>query len=163
MASKKTKVVGVRLPLDVIKEMKNANLTGKEAIQIALNTKKSPEKLYKAQLRKLLSENEYHASMIALNNTTITELKNKIGFEGTLEELEKEVMMSETDEAIQTTLDRYESIKGSTKLPIMDFITSKRGEQIIEIQLAKTDLTKEDFIDLLIEKHDKSIQTKLDS
>lgn len=44
--------------------------------------------------------------MIAGNNIMLDELKNKIGFEGSLEELKQEVFESENDEAIQTTLER---------------------------------------------------------
>lgn len=163
MTSKKTKVVSGRITYDKVKEMKTNDLSVVEAIQIALNTKKTPEKMYKAKLRGLLSDNEYHASMIACNNLVIDELKKKIGFEGTLEELKEELFMSENDDAIQTTLERFKSYKGTSHIGIMDFISSKNGERIIDIQLKKTDLSREDFINLLIEKHDKSIQTKLDS
>lgn len=162
MTSKKTKVVSGRITYDKVKEMKENDLNVVEAIQIALNTKRNPEKMYRAKLRGLISENKYHASMIASNNIVITELKNKIGFEGTIEELEKELFMSENNDAIQTTLERFNSIKGTSNLSIIDFISSKKGERIIDKQLKNTDLTKEDFINLLIEKHDKSIQTKLD-
>lgn len=162
MTSKKTKVVSGRITYDKVKEMKENDLNVVEAIQIALNTKRNPEKMYRAKLRGLISENKYHASMIASNNIVITELKNKIGFEGTIEELEKELFMSENNDAIQTTLERFNSIKGTSNLSIIDFISSKKGERIIDKQLKNTDLTKEDFINLLIENHDKSIQTKLD-
>lgn len=163
MTSKKTKVVSGRITYDKVKEMKAIDLNVVEAIQIALNTKRTPEKMYRTRLRSLISENEYHASMIACNNLAIDELTKKIGFEGTLEELKEELFMTESEDAIQTTLERFESVKGTSSLSLMDFISSKNGARIIDIQLQKTDLTKEDFINLLIEKHDKSIQTKLDS
>jgi len=163
MASKKTKVISVRLPYDVIEQMKDNELNGKDAIELALNMRKTPEKMYRAKLRGLISDNKYHASMIALNNQAIDELKKKIGFEGTLEELENEILVSENDEAIQTTLERFESMKGTSKLDIHDFINSKSGKRIIDVQLKKTDLTIDDFVNLLIEKHEKSRQTTLDS
>ena len=151
------------MPLNVIKEMENEGLSGKDAIEIALNTSKTPEKLYKAKLRKLLSENEYHASMIALNNIAIDELKNKLGFEGTLEELKEQVFIDDNEKAIQTTLERFEHIKGESSLSIGDFINTREGKRIIKSQLSKCDLTEEDFISLLFEKHEKSRQTTLDS
>ncbi len=163
MTSKKTKVVSGRITYDKVKEMKDNDLNVAEAIQIALNTMKTPEKRYKAKIRDLFIENDYHTSMIAGNNIMLDELKNKIRFEGSLEELKQEVFESENDEAIQTTLERFGSFKGTSNISIYDFINSKKGERIIEIQMKKTDLGKEDFINLLIEKHDKSIQTTLKS
>ena len=162
MASKKTKVVSGRITYDIAKEMKKENLSVNEAIQIALSTKKSPEKLLKAQLQSLLSENELLASKLALNNILIEELLSKLEYEGTLDELKEELFVSENDKAIQTTLERYNSMKGTSNLPIGDFINSRKGKQIINSQLSKCDLTKEDFIDLLIERHEKSRQTTLD-
>lgn len=51
MTSKKTKVVSGRITYDKVKEMKDNDLNVAEAIQIALNTMKTPEKRYKAKIR----------------------------------------------------------------------------------------------------------------
>ena len=162
MASKRTKVISVRLPLNIIKEMENDGLDGKEAIQIALKTRRNPEKLFEAELRSLLSEQEILSSRLAHVNIMIEEYLNKLGIEKSLDELKEELFLDDNEKAIQTTLERYEAIKGTSNLPIGDFINSRKGKQIINSQLSKCDLTKEDFIDLLIEKHEKSRQTTLD-
>ena len=163
MASKKTKVIGVRLPHNIIKQMEDEGLSGKEAIEIALNTRKSPEKLYQAELRSLLSEQEILASKLAFVNTMIDEYMSKLGLEKSLDELKEELFLDDNEKAIQTTLERFEHIKGTSNLAIGDFIMSREGKRIIDAQLSRCDLTKEDFINLLFEKHEKSRQTTLDS
>ena len=163
MASKKTKVIGVRLPHNIIKQMEDEGLSGKEAIEIALNTRKSPEKLYQAELRSLLSEQEILASKLAFVNTMIDEYMSKLGLEKSLDELKEELFLDDNEKAIQTTLERFEFIKGTSSLAIDDFINSREGKRIIDAQLSRCDLTKEDFINLLFEKHEKSRQTTLDS
>ena len=162
MASKNTKVIGVRLPLTTIKDMETQGLTGKEAVYIALKTKRTPESLYKAELRSLLSEQEILASKLAHVNTQIDEYMSKLNINKSLDELKEELFLDDNEKAIQTTLERFEAIKGTSNLLIGDFINSRKGKQIIDSQLSKCDLTKEDFITLLIEKHEKSRQTTLD-
>ena len=163
MASKKTKVVCGRIPHDIAKQMENEGLKVPEAIQIALKTRKDPEMLYKAELRSLLSEQEILASKLAFVNTMIDEYMSKLGLEKSLDELKEELFIDDNEKAIQTTLERFEHIKGTSSLEIGDFINSREGKRIIKAQLSRCDLTEEDFINLLFEKHEKSRQTTLDS
>ena len=163
MGSKKTKVVCGRVPHNIAKQMESEGLKVPEAIQIALNTRKSPDMLYKAELRSLLSEQEILASKLAYVNTRIDDVLDKLNIDKSIDELKEELFIDDNEKAIQTTLERYERVKGTTNLLIGDFINSKEGKRVIDFQLSRCDLTKEDFINLLIEKHDKSIQTKLDS
>ena len=163
MASKKTKVVCGRVPHNIAKEMDSQGLKVPEAIQIALKTKRDPESLYKAELRSLLSEQEILASKLAHVNTQIDEYMSKLNINKSLDEVKEELFIDDNEKAIQTTLERFESFKGTSKITIEDFINSREGKRVIDFQLSKCDLTKEDFIALLIEKHEKSIQTTLDS
>lgn len=163
MASKKTTVVSGRIPYDLKKQMQKENLSVRDCIEIAINVKKNPKKEYEAELKSLLSESELLASKIAFNSFRIEELKSEIGFTGNDDDLKKELFVSETDHRLQITLDHYESWKGTSKLSIHDFIYSERGSRIIDKQLPNLDITKEDFIVMLIDKADGSIQTTLDS
>ena len=162
MASKKTTVVSGRIPYDLKKQMQKENLTVRDCIEIAINVKKNPKKEYEAELKKLLSESEILASKIAFNNIRIEELKNEIGFTGNEDDLKKELFVSQTEESLQITLDHYNSWKGTSKLTIVDFIESERGSKIIDNQLLKLDLSKEDFVIMLMDKADGSTQTTLD-
>ena len=163
MASKKTTVVGGRVPHNIAKEMENEGLKVPECVHIALKTKRNPQKLMEAELRSLLSEQEILASKLADVNLLIERYMKRLNIDKSIDELKEEFFIDDNEKAIQTTLDRFEHIKGDTKLSIYDFIETKEGKRIIENQLSKCDLTKEDFINLLFERHDKSIQTKLDS
>ena len=163
MASKKTTVVSGRIPYDLKKQMQRENLTVRDCIEIAINVKKNPKKEYEAELKSLLSESELLASKIAFNNIRIEEIKSEIGFTGNDDDLKKELFVSETDQCLQITLDHYNSWKGTSKLSILDFIYSERGSKIIDKQLLKLDIAKEDFIIMLMDKADGSIQTTLDS
>ena len=163
MASKKTTVVSGSIPYDLKKQMQRENLTVRDCIEIAINVKKNPKKEYEAELKSLLSQSEVLASKIAFNNIRIEELKSEIGFTGTDDDLKKELFVSETDHRLQITLDSFKSWKGTTKLTILDFIESKRGNEVIDRQLLELDLSKEDFIIMLMDKADGSIQTTLDS
>lgn len=126
MASKKTKVVCGRVPHNIAKEMDSQGLKVPEAIQIALNTKRDPESLYKAELRSLLSEQEILASRLAHVNVMIDDYMSKLGIEKSLDELKEELFIDDNEKAIQTTLERYEAYKGTSHLPIGDFINSKK-------------------------------------
>ena len=163
MASKKTTVVSGRIPYDLKKQMQRENLTVRDCIEIAINVKKNPKKEYEAELKSLLSESELLASKIAFNNIRIEEIKSEIGFTGNDDDLKKELFVSETDQRLQITLDQFKTWKGTSKLNIMDFIESDRGNRVIDTQLPHLDIAKEDFIIMLIEKADGSIQTTLDS
>ena len=163
MASKKTTVVSGRIPYDLKKQMQQENLSVRDCIEIALNVKRTPKKDLEIELKKLLSESEVMASKMAANNLRISELKSEIGFTGSDDDLKKELFVSETDHRLQITLDQYNSWKGTSALTIEDFIYSDRGNKIIDNQLLELDLSKEDFIVMLIDKADGSIQTTLDS
>ena len=163
MASKKTTVVSGRIPYDLKKQMQQENLSVRDCIEIALNVKRTPNKELEVELKKLLSESEAMASKMAANNLRISELKSEIGFTGSDDDLKKELFVSETDHRLQITLDQYNSWKGTSALTIEDFIYSDRGNKIIDNQLLELDLSKEDFIVMLIDKADGSIQTTLDS
>ncbi len=162
MASKKTTVVSGRISYDLKKEMQKENLSVRDCIEIAINVRKNPKKEYEAELKKLLSESEILASKIASNNIRINEIKSEIGFTGNDDDLKKELFVTQAEESIQITLDHYESWKGNTNLSIGDFIESKRGSKIISNQLLKLDLTKEDFVLMLLEKADNTTQVTLD-
>ena len=73
------------------------------------------------------------------------------------------MFISETDQCLKITLDHFYSWKGTSKLSIIDFIESDRGSRIIDKQLPNLDMTKEDFVVMLIDKADGSTQTTLDS
>ena len=163
MASKKTTVVSGRIPYDLKKQMQKENLSVRDCIEIAINVKKNPKKEYEAELKSLLSQSELLASKIAFNSFRIEELKSEIGFTGTDDDLKKELFVSETDQCLQITLDHYKSWKGTSTLNIVDFIESERGSRIIDKQLLKLDIAKEDFIVMLMDKADGSTQTTLDS
>lgn len=163
MASKKTKVVCGRVPHNIAKEMEMHDLNVQEAVQIALKSKRDPNVLFKAELRSLLSEQEILASRLAHVNVMIEDVMQKLNIEKSIDELKEELFIDDNEKAIQTTLERFERVKGSTSLTIGDFVNTREGKRIINAQLSRCDLTKEDFINLLFEKHDKSIQTKLDS
>ena len=163
MASKKTKVVGGRVPHNVAKEMELHDLSVPECVQIALKSKRDPNVLLRIELRSLLAEQEILASRLAHVNLDIEDIMHKLNIDKSLDELKEELFIDDNEKAIQTTLERFERVKGSTSLTIGDFVNSREGKRIIDAQLSRCDLTKEDFINLLFEKHDKSIQTKLDS
>lgn len=162
MASKKTVVVSGRVPHKTVKEMINAGMKVPDAIEIALKTKRDPNSLYKAELRSLLSEREILASRIAHVNIMIDDYMSKLGIEKSLDELKEELFLDDNEKAVQTTLERYYHVKGTSGLTIEDFIETREGKRIIDFQLSKCDLTKEDFIDLLIVKCEQSRQTTLD-
>ena len=162
MASKKTTVVSGRIPYDLKKQMQKENLSVRDCIEIAINVKKNPKKEYEAELKKLLSESELLASKMAFNNLRIEEIKSEIGFTGNEDDLKKQLFVSETDHRLQITLDHYYSWKGTSKLTIGDFIASERGSKIIDNQLPDLDISKEDFIIMLMDKADGSTQTTLD-
>lgn len=162
MASKKTTVVSGRIPYDLKKQMQRENLSVRDCIEIAINVKKNPKKEYETELKSLLSESELLASKIAFNNIRIEELKAEIGFTGNDDDLKKELFVSEIDQCLQTTLDHYKSWKGTGKLSIMDFIESDRGSRVIDNMLLNLDLSKEDFVIMLMDKADGSTQTTLD-
>ena len=163
MASKKTTVVSGRIPYDLKKQMQQENLSVRDCIEIALNVKRTPKKELEIELKKLLSESEAMASKMAANNLRISELKSDLGFTGSDDDLKKQLFVSQTEQCLQITLDHYNSWKGTAALTIEDFIYSDRGSKIIDNQLLKLDITKEDFIIMLMDKADGSIQTTLDS
>ena len=163
MASKKTKVVCGRVPHNVVKEMEMHDLNVQEAVQIALKSKRDPNVLYKAELRSLLSEQEILASRLARVNLDIEDIKKKLNINKSDDELKDELFVDDNMRTIQTTLDRFERKMEGSSLTIQDFAETIEGKRIIDVQLSKTDLTREDFMVMLFEKHDKSIQTKLDS
>lgn len=162
MASKKTTVVSGRIPYDLKKQMQRENLSVRDCIEIAINVKKNPKKEYETELKSLLSESELLASKMAFNNIRIEELKAEIGFTGNDDDLKKELFVSEIDQCLQITLDHYNSWKGTGKLSIMDFVESDRGSMVIDNMLLKLDLSKEDFVIMLMDKADGSTQTTLD-
>lgn len=162
MTSKKTIVVGGRVPHKIAKEMEQEGLKVPECVQIALQTKRDPQKLMRAQLKDLLSEQELLASRLGYVNYAIDDLLNKLNIDKSLDELKDELFMDDNEKAIQTTLDRFEMWRGESNFTIYDYVETPAGKRVIDIQLARCDLTKEDFINLLFERHDKSIQTKLD-
>lgn len=163
MASKKTKVVGGRVPYNIAKEMDAQGLKVPECVQIALKTKRDPNSLYKAELRSLLSEQEILASRLAHVNTMIDDYIDKLNINKSIDELKEELFIDDNEKAIQTTLERFEHVKGGSSLTIGDFINTREGKRIIKSQLQRCDLTEEDFINLLFEKHERSRQTTLDS
>ena len=163
MTSKKTKVVGGRVPHNIAKEMELQGLNVQECVQIALKSKRDPNALLEIELRSLLSEQEILASRLAHVNLMIEDYMHKLNIDKSVDELKKEVFVDDNAKAIQRTLEHYENIKGETKLSIYDFVQTRKGKRIIEQQMKTCDLTKEDFINLLFEKHEKSFQTKLDS
>lgn len=163
MASKKTKVVGGRVPYDVAKEMEEQDLKVPECVQIALKSKRDPNVLFKAELRSLLSEQEILASRLAYVNTRIDDVMQRLNIDKSIDELKKELFVDDNEKAVQTTLERFEIWRGESSLSIEEFVNSREGKRIIDIQMSKCDLTEEDFMTKLFEKHDKSIQTKLDS
>lgn len=163
MASKKTKVVSGRVPHNIAKEMEMHNLNVQEAVQIALNSKKNPNVLFEIELRSLLSEREILASRLAHVNLMIEDYMEKLNIEKSIDELKEELFLDDNQKAVQKTLEHFEILKGESSLTIDNYIISRKGKRMIEAQLSRCDLTKEDFINLLFEKHDKSIQTKLDS
>ena len=163
MASKKTKVVGGRVPHNVVKEMEMHDLNVPECVQIALKCKRDPTVLLRIELRSLLSEQEILASRLARVNLGIEEIMQKLNIDKPLEELKQELFIDDNEKAIQTTLERFELWRGETNLTVDDFVNSREGKRIINAQLSRCDLTKEDFIIMLFEKHDGSFQTKLDS
>lgn len=162
MPSKKTTVVSGRIPYDLKNQMVQENLTVRDCIEIAINIKRTPNKEYEAELRKLLAETDVLASKIASNNIRITELKEEIGFTGSLNELKEELIVSPIEESVQITLQHFNSWKGTSRLTIEDFIISDRGKGIIGHQLQKLDMTEEDYIVRLLDKADGSRQTTLD-
>lgn len=163
MASKKTKVVGGRVPHNIVKEMEMHNLNVPECVQIALKSKRDPAVLLKIELRSLLSEQEILASRLARVNLDIEDIMHKLNIDKPLDELKQELFIDDNEKAIQTTLERFELWRGETNLTVDDFVNSREGKRIITAQLSRCDLTKEDFINLLFEKNDGSFQTKLDS
>ena len=163
MASKKTKVVGGRVPHNIAKEMEMLGLSVPECVQIALNTKREPNGMLKVELMSLLSEEELLSSRLAHVNLMIEDYMKRLNIDKTKEELKEELFLDNNQKAVQKTLDHYKQIKGDTILTIDNYIVSRKGKRMIDEQLSRCDLTKEDFINLLFEKHDKSIQTKLDS
>lgn len=163
MASKKTIVVGGRVPHNVAKEMEAHGLKVPECVQIALKSKRDPNVLFKAELRSLLSEQEILASRLAYVNTRIDDVMQRLNIDKSIDELKEELFVDDNAKAIQTTLERFETWRGDSSLSIDEFVNSREGKRIIDIQMSKCDLTEEDFMTMLFEKHDKSIQTKLDS
>lgn len=163
MASKKTKVVGGRVPHNIVKEMEMHNLNVQEAVQIALKSKRDPNVLFEIELKSLLSEQEILASRLAHVNIMIEDYKKKLNIDKSNDELKKELFLDDNMKAIQTTLERFESMRHGSSFTIYDFVETREGKRIINAQLQRCDLTKEDFINLLFEKHEKSVQTKLDS
>lgn len=163
MTSKKTKVVSGRVPHNTVKEMNALDLKVPEAVQIAIKTKRDPQELYKAELRSLLAEQEILASKLANVNLLIDKYLSKLNINKTVDELKQEFFVDENEKAIQTTLKRFYRAKGETALHMNEFLNDVRNQEFIEFQLSKCDMTKEDFFVALIERYDKSIQTKLDS
>lgn len=163
MASKKTKVVCGRVPYNTAKEMEEHDLKVPECVQIALKSKRDPNVLFKAELRSLLSEQEILASRLAYVNTRIDDVLQRLNIDKSIDELKEEFFVDDNEKAIQTTLERFETWRGESSLSIEEFVNSREGKRIIDIQMSKCDLTEEDFMTMLFEKHDKSIQTKLKS
>ena len=163
MASKKTKVVSGRVPHNIVKEMEMHNLNVQEAVQIALKSKRDPNVLFEIELRSLLSEQEILASRLAHVNIMIEDYMKRLNIEKSLDELKEDLFVDDNMKAIQTTLERFENLRHGSSLSIYDFVETREGKRIINAQLQRCDLTKEDFINLLFEKHEKSVQTKLDS
>ena len=91
MASKKTKVVGGRVPHNVAKEMEILGLSVPECVQIALSSKREANGLLKVELRKLLSEEEILASRLAHVNYMIDDYMKRLNIDMTKEELKKAV------------------------------------------------------------------------
>ena len=163
MASKKTTVVSGRVPHNVAKEMERAGLKVPECVHIALQTKQNPKKRMEADLRSLLAEQEILASRTAHVNLMIEDYKKKLNITKSNDELKKELFVDDNEKAVQRTLEHFELARGETSLTIQDYVETKAGKRVVDIQMSKCDLTREDFMIMLFEKHDKSIQTKLDS
>ena len=81
MASKKTKVVGGRVPHNVAKEMEMLGLSVPECVQIALSSKREANGLLKIELRKLLSEEEILASRLAHVNYMIDDYMKRLNID----------------------------------------------------------------------------------
>ena len=143
--------------------MEEHDLKVPECVQIALKSKRDPNVLFKAELRSLLSEQEILASRLAYVNTRIDDVLQRLNIDKSIDELKEEFFVDDNEKAIQTTLERFETWRGESSLSIEEFVNSREGKRIIDIQMSKCDLTEEDFMTMLFEKHDKSIQTKLKS
>ena len=162
MKREKTIVVSGRIPPELRTKMIKHNLTVKEAVELAVHLKLNPHIEYEAELKSLLSENERLSNQIVRNNQRIGELKELIGFDGSNTQLKEELLSNENDKAIQKTLDRYFSWRGSSGATIYNFIESKVGKDYIDLQLSKCDLSEDEFKLELITKCDDSKQTTLD-
>ena len=163
MASKKTTVVGGRVPHKMAKEMENEGLKVPECVHIALKTKRNPQKLMEAELRSLLSEQEILASKLADVTLLIERYMERLNIDKSIDELKEELFIDDNEKAVQRTLEHFELKRGDSDLSIHDYVKTKAGKRVIDIQMSKCDLTEEDFMTMLFERHDKSIQTKLDS
>lgn len=163
MASKKTVVVGGRVPRNIETQMKQHNLKVPEAVQIALQTKANPQKLMEAELRSLLAEQEILANKLADTNLLIEKYMKRLNITKTVDELKQDIFVDDNKKAVQRTLERFESKRGESALTLDDYIVTKEGKRVIKQQLSKCDLTEPDFMTMLYELHDKSFQTKLDS
>ena len=162
MPSKKTKTKCSRISLENVYKMDKENLDVKQCVDIALNSRATPNKEKEYLLRKYISKRD--ALSLELSNVLrfIDELKSELGFDELSDDQLRTQLFDDTEKAIQTTLDRFYSWKGTSTFTIGDFINSKDGKRIIEFQAHECDLTQEDFVDLLMQRVDESIQSTLD-
>lgn len=162
MPSKKTKTKSGRISLENVYKMEKEKLDIKQCVDIAINSRITPNKEKEYLLRKYISKRDALSMELSYVLSFIDDLKKDIGMDGLDDKQLRTCLFDDTEKAIQTTLDRYASWKGTSTFTISDFINSKRGKRIIEVQAHNCDLTKEDFINLLFERVDESIQAILD-
>jgi len=158
--SDKTVVVSGRIPPELKRKMIEHGLSVKDAIEIAIYTKANPQIEDKAELIKLLSENQRLSNKMVSNNQQIEILKERLGLDGSNSELTKKLLADSNSKAINNTLDRYFQWRGDKNLSIYDFIEMK--SDIIHKQLEKCDLSEEEFKLKLIEGVEDFKQTTLD-
>ena len=158
--SEKTVVVSGRIPPELKTKMVEHGLSVRDAIEIAVYTKANPKIEDKAELVKLLSENQRLSNKMVSNNQQIEILKGRLGLEGSNSDLTKKLLSDSTTKAINNTLDRYLQWRGDRNLSIYDFIEMK--SDIINKQIVKCDLSEEEFKLKLIERVEDFKQTTLD-
>lgn len=163
MASKKTKTKSGRISLENVYKMDKENLDVKTCVDIAISSRTTPKKEKEYLLRKYISKADALSMELSFVLNAINEIKKDIGIDDLSDNAIRTYLFDDTEKAIQTTLDRYASWKGTSNVSINDFINTKNGKRIVEVQANNCDLTKEDFINLLLEKVDESMQTTLDN
>ena len=162
MPSKKTKTKSGRISLENVYKMEKEDLDVKQCVDIAISSRITPNKEKEYLLRKYISKSDALSMELSYVLNFIDQLKKELGMDDLDDEQIRTYLFDDTEKAIQTTLDRYASWKGTSKFTIGDFINSRNGKRIIEVQAHNCDLTQEDFINLLFERVDESIQSTLD-